>query len=593
MAAGRVLFFSLLLSFQLQQSPAQSPARDASAVPPPPTGTASVAGTLIVDNASNQPIRKARVTLKSTDGAVGLTTTSDDNGRFLFRNLPALWYVLEANKVAWLKAAYGARRPGRSGTPIAVADGQRVTGVTIRMTRGAVVTGTVRDHLGQPAVGVRIQVLRFSTQNGERVLDGVGSFGPSLTDDTGTYRIFGLPAGEVVVAALLLPLSAIAASDAGDFRQITTGDVARAQMLVRQGGSSSAVAGSSQPTASVPAGVKFASVFYPGAADPTAASTISLAAGEERTGVDFALQLVPTARVTGVIIGLDGAPLARGSVVAISGGVTTALGIGLAGLAIAPVSQNGEYQLGGLAPGPYALAAGGETGWAKADIEVNGQDMSVSMRLQPGASIRGRVVFDGAQTPPAATGLQIGFNGIGPLSQFVGRAFGASVQNGAFSVDELIPGAYRLRLDNVPGGWYAKSAVVNGRDVLDGVLDIQPQDRVTEVALTLTNRPSELAGSLRDATGGAAPDYFIIVFSADRTHWTASSRRLLQTRPANDGAFTLKGLPAGDYYIAALTDVEPDEWLSPAFLESVVGAAVKVTIVDGQKTVQDLEIKRF
>jgi hypothetical protein len=256
------------------------------------------------------------------------------------------------------------------------------------------------------------------------------------------------------------------------------------------------------------------------------------------------------------------------------------------------VSTGGEYELGGLAPGPYTLAAGGTTGWAKADIDANGQDLNVPLRLQPGVAFRGRVDIEGATSAPPPAGFRVGLDGVGPLSQFVGRAVSAPVQNGAFGADELIPGTYRLRFDGIPSGWYAKSAIVNGRDVLEGVLEIQPQDSITECLVTLTNRPSELSGTLRDATGGAAPDYFIIVFSADRRHWTSPSRRILQTRPANDGTFALKGMPAGDYYIAALTDVEPDEWLSPAFLESLVGAAVKVTVTDGQKTVQNLEIKR-
>jgi len=63
------------------------------------------------------------------------------------------------------------------------------------------------------------------------------------------------------------------------------------------------------------------------------------------------------------------------------------------------------------------------------------------------------------------------------------------------------------------------------------------------------------------------------------------------TRPASDGRFSVADLPAGDYLIAALTDVEPDEWKRAEFLGQLVAAGVKVTIRDGERTVQDLRLR--
>jgi hypothetical protein len=37
--------------------------------------------------------------------------------------------------------------------------------------------------------------------------------------------------------------------------------------------------------------------------------------------------------------------------------------------------------------------------------------------------------------------------------------------------------------------------------------------------------------------------------------------------------------------------VAPNEWLKTSFLEQLVGAGAKVTIRDGEKTVQNLQIK--
>jgi hypothetical protein len=49
-------------------------------------------------------------------------------------------------------------------------------------------------------------------------------------------------------------------------------------------------------------------------------------------------------------------------------------------------------------------------------------------------------------------------------------------------------------------------------------------------------------------------------------------------------------LPPGAYLIAALTDLDPNEWQTPAFLEQVLPAGVPVAIKEGEKRTQDLKI---
>ena len=82
----------------------------------------------------------------------------------------------------------------------------------------------------------------------------------------------------------------------------------------------------------------------------------------------------------------------------------------------------------------------------------------------------------------------------------------------------------------------------------------------------------------------------MLVFSVRSRAWTPGSRRVRMTRPATDGAFSVKGLPAGEYFLAALTDLEAGEWNDPALLEQLVGSAVKVTLRDGETTTQNIRI---
>jgi hypothetical protein len=67
--------------------------------------------------------------------------------------------------------------------------------------------------------------------------------------------------------------------------------------------------------------------------------------------------------------------------------------------------------------------------------------------------------------------------------------------------------------------------------------------------------------------------------------------RYLSARPATDGRFTFTDLLAGEYFLAALTDLDPLDWQAPTFLDHVAPAAVKVRVAEGGRTVQDLRIR--
>jgi hypothetical protein len=74
------------------------------------------------------------------------------------------------------------------------------------------------------------------------------------------------------------------------------------------------------------------------------------------------------------------------------------------------------------------------------------------------------------------------------------------------------------------------------------------------------------------------------------TNASGLSRRIMNARTANDGSFTFRNTPPGEYYLAAVDDVEPGEWYDPSFLQRLVTGAIKVTIAEGEKKVQDLKV---
>ena len=132
---------------------------------PAPVGTAVISGTLMSDDSSPRPIRRATVTLTGDVGS-GWIAITDDEGRFRLANLPAGRFTLTSIRSGFVRAYYGARRPGLGpGTPIVVTEGQRVD-VAMTMPRGAVITGTVVDAFGKPSADVGVQALAYSMKGG-------------------------------------------------------------------------------------------------------------------------------------------------------------------------------------------------------------------------------------------------------------------------------------------------------------------------------------------------------------------------------------------------------------------------------------------
>lgn len=179
---------------QAQTSPKQT-IRDA-AGPTPLTGRGSLAGVVISDQTPASPIARATISVTLADGQPVATAYTDAGGHFEVSNLPAGRYVLVANKPAFVRAPYGARRYDRPATPITLADGQSLADLKFVMSRGAVITGSVTDG-GQPAPGLVVRVLQLRMVGGVRSLEPVvqgGGPAVAMTDDHGAYRIFGLPA---------------------------------------------------------------------------------------------------------------------------------------------------------------------------------------------------------------------------------------------------------------------------------------------------------------------------------------------------------------------------------------------------------------
>jgi hypothetical protein len=617
----------------------QGTGRDARSVPASVKGTAELTVFVSTDDTDSRPLRRVSVAIRAGEIDVPNIGVTDDEGRVVFRNLTPGNYLLTATRSGYVSTFYGSKFPGRGpGVAVTVLDGQKVSDVRIRMLRGSVLTGTVRTAAGRPAPNQQVQATQVrSTGSERRAVNLEGGLGASSTDDRGVFRIYGLAPGDYIV---LVPSTSIGAEE---LRPMTSEELKWADALVSGGATAAPATGlPSAPTAAAP--MAYAPVYFPGTSVVNDAAVISLRPNEERAGVDFALQLVPTAQISGRVLDGEGRPQAG---VSVTLRPTRNDGLDLfASLfnASGRTNADGTFTMRGVKPGSYTMSAratpktgaespaapnpaammqqemaailgggaAGATHWAQEEISVQGRDISdVTLTLRPGMAITGRIVYEATtKTPPTdltKSGLTLmpAPTGTGINDLVAGLMGGGSTPlkvepDGRFAIRGVNPGKYRLNMPfammqmagmpSIPGGWTLKGAMVGGRDVSDSPLEIRAGVDVSDVVVTFTDQPSELSGTVLDGAGRVTADFPIIVFSTDRSYWTLGSRRVQTARPSSDGKYKITGLPAGEYFVSAVTAVERTEVYDPAFLSQLMSAAFKITIKDGEKKTQDLKL---
>jgi hypothetical protein len=579
----------------------------------PTAGTAVLTGTVVSDEASPRPIRRAILTLVPAGSGPALQrlTSTDDQGRFAFTALPAGSYsALRAVRPGFVAAVYGQKRVNGLGSPITLAEGQRLA-VTMTMMRAAVITGMVFDR-GRPAMSVSVRASPVRIADGVQVPAGVPSR-TATTDDRGVYRIFDLAPGDYVVYA------SPRLSTSGEVHPITEAEIEWANRQLRGGGAPMSAA---QPAPAPAAPVTYTSVYFPGTTDPARAGLVTVGAGDERGGLNLNLEYVSTARLSGMILHPDGQPVQTAQLNLLPRSDATVPQDALMLLEMMMPSRstvsNGRFSMTAVKPGDYTLIAraaerpsgpqqrtgraggpGSMTLWASLDVTVSGVDQSnLELRVQPGMTLSGRVVFDGTRPPPAdlsrVTVRLMAAPTPGPTIA-INVPSGTVSADGTFTLAGVVPGRYLLSASApaaAPGApWLVRSALAGRANAADVAFDVQPGHDIADIVVTFTDAVSELSGRLLDAAGRPASDLSIMLIPTDRAMWSPRSRRLRPpVRAGHDGTFRFTNLVPGEYFLAALTDFEPSDLLDPDFLEQVAAAAMKISIAEGEKKVQDLKI---
>jgi hypothetical protein len=600
--------------------------------------TALIAGR-VVDAASGAPIAGAIVSISGAalGSSLAPRLLTDPQGRFLYRNLPAGTFRLTAVKPGFADGAFGRRRPAGPPQDLELSAGQRATDVTITLWKFAVISGAVYDEAGEPVVGALVQAWRRARVGGRSVLRTAG--GSRGTDDRGMYRISSVPPGEYVVGIEPHNIS-VPTSVADAYREKTVDPGARQEIVfmmmtvgraiptftgpdaTRVGGQAFtffdglALPGSGLPTAVYPP------TYHPAAESPARATTITVSSGEDRAGVDIQLRPLPAAHIAGTVMGPDG-PAAYLGVRLQPSGFWRMLDSGAGTV----TDANGAFSFVAVPAGSYTLRATrvprspappresvrttiGDTTfvvtegsappaplpaeptlWAALPVQTGGDPITgLLVTLQTGSRFVGRVEFEGSAERPPADQLQRIRIMPTPLDGFPpsGNRPAFIEADGRFGTIGMPGGRYVLRVTSAPKGWTVKSATWRARDLLDLPAEIGTSD-IDGIVVTFTDRRTDLSGTV---TGSSGPDAAasVIVFPVDPALLEAgtTSRRLLMTRTSAAGAFTVRTLPPGAYYVAAVPDELAADWNDPAFLEALSASATRVQLDEGAARTLDL-----
>jgi protocatechuate 3,4-dioxygenase beta subunit len=556
-----------------QQQPQNQPrqqnqraARDTQAA----VGTASLSGRVLTAD-TGRPVKRARVAA-SGGGRQNRATTTDDQGRFELSDLAAGSYTITASRNGFVNAIYGQRRALQPGTPVDLADGQAVTRLDLRMMRGAVITGRVLDEDGEPLVRATVAVERYQYVRGERQLVAAGG---ASTDDRGVYRVFGLPPGEYYVSASAASLAQ---------------GLGRGVQTFASGGGRGGRGGFFAATPDDPDPVGYAPTYYPGVISATDAGKVAVGPGQELEGIDFQAQLVSMATVRGFVVGADG-PVSVLLAPQGNGGVRR-------GQILRGGSQgDGSFTIGNVPPGRYTAVArsGGRSGAGKMGMQtvnVAGESVNgITIAMQPGVSISGYITVESAGTPaptdystfrvdiPDVTPLPFGPGG--------GNAGGRAEKNGHFQIDNVFPGDHDIRVSG-QGAWTLKAISIGGHDVTDRPIEIRAGQNLDDVSILLSDRSTQITGTVRDGSGTPVGNTTVIVFSIDQQYWRSQSRGIQAVRTDQSGVFRLRNLPPGDYNIVVVDSVEQGQWFDPSYLEQISAAAKRISLSEGEQKTQDL-----
>jgi Carboxypeptidase regulatory-like domain len=514
---------------------------------PPVLGTAAIKGH-VYDGDGGRPLRRVQV---MATGRTNSAATTDDQGVYEIHDLPAGKYAVFASKPNYVRLAYGQRSPLDQPRLIDLIDGQTIEKIDVTLTRGSVITGHVVDEFGDPVPNAQVTLVRGRNARGRRIFEQAGRM--ATTDDLGEYRLFGLNPGNYYVSASL---------------RVPAGP----------------------PTdPDVPG---YAVTLAPGTTSASEAQKVSVAEGQTVEEVNVALIPAKLARISGSASKSNGEPMSGGFVNVTPRDHSFVNGYG------GQLRPDGTFVVQSVPPGDYNLTAQAPPApgatrpeVASATVSVAGGDVNgVQLVVVPPVTASGTVILDpAAASTVKPSSIRISINALDPQQNMSVSTNMAVKDDFTFELS-VMPGASSLNLVGSPTGVALKAVRVGGVDVTDSGFDVKAGENIRGIEIELTSQPTTVSGVVNDAGGNPAAASRVLIFPRDDRKWDGLSRYTRFSSTDADGKFKVSGLPPGDYYAVAGSDVTPDAAGDPDALEKLRTRAQSFSLNEGETKVLDLKM---
>ena len=322
----------------------------------------------------------------------------------------------------------------------------------------------------------------------------------------------------------------------------------------------------------------WAHTYYPGVLDPRAAVKIVVRAGSEEWGQDIRLRAAPVRRMRGVVLDPRGDPAPHVPVQVARIGELVPEDIQTVS------AEDGAFEFPALPDGEWRVFAQSEKGGAKvrafAVAQVAGRDLDgVDLRLTAPFSLHGSVTLGGpvGSKPGAKVGLF--------LRPFVvgseGLAQGLTDQDGAFKIDNVYPGLYKIMATSPGPPHFLASVKVGEREALGQYVELG--SGALPIKVTFESQGGGIRGTVEDC--GSA---IVVLTPWDKDLQDPQFVRTAQCREG--GRYEISDIRPGDYYAFAF-----DKWEGPMELissldQSLTNQAVAVRVSRGEVATVDLKV---